>query len=118
MPRIGGAGRESCRVEIQRKDLTPSGPYNEIGGFQTIRQPWIEMSSRMGRERFADGGTESSISHIGRGSYFDWLGITAADRVFFEGRTFQIIAVKLDFANKRDAMIDLLETSENPADLG
>lgn len=103
------------QVTIQRATEARDPVTNEpVKTWATLRQAWVSIEPRRGQERFRDGSQESTVSHVIRGHYFDFEGVTAKDRILFGSRLFDIEAVMLDEDYHVDGMLAVLETDETP----
>ena len=115
---MANAGNLPCQVTIQRPSTARDPTYNSpIAGWSNVRTVWGSIVARSGRERFREqeGQVESVVTHVLLGDFLDWHDVKGGWRVIHEGRVFQVVAARLDFDRRREAMVDLEETDEHPS---
>ena len=113
------AGNYSCAVRLQRPKTDRDPVYNDfVAGWEDVRTVWVSIDTRFGSERFQKktGSIKSEVTHVLRGDFLDWADVKATWRVLYDGRVFQVQAVRLDNDRRREAMIDTVETDEDPSE--
>jgi SPP1 family predicted phage head-tail adaptor len=102
------AGLLRHRVELQSRTLTADGFGQPVETWATYATVSASVSPLRGRERFAAMQVAAETTHriVMRGR----SGIKAEDRVFYDGRVFDIRAI-MDM-DERGIMLELLCTEE------
>ena len=97
-------------VEIMAATVTRHASSNEeIKTWAKQGEAWVSIDPRRGRERFDVGSKLSETTHVVRGHYYDFVGVTTKMRIHHGSRVFEIVAIRLDEDYHVDAMIDCLE---------
>ena len=92
------AGKLRQRVEIQRRDKVPDGGGGWSVDWVKVASPWAWIKPMSGSEGLVAMQLQAQVSHDIIIRYRE--GVTAADRIFYKGRAFNIQSV-IDIEERR-----------------
>lgn len=101
------AGLLRHRVTIESPPTTQDSHGQVTGAWVPFVSCWASISPLAGRELIAARSVESGVSHVVRIRYRS--GITSGMRVNFDGRYFNIIAVRNLDERNRETVLDCEE---------
>lgn len=102
------AGERSCQVEIWGPGPNPDG--EPVAPLVIVKSVWARLiPNRSARETFEDGERLARVGYMARLDYLDGQGITAEMIVKFDGLTFGIVGVMIDFATRKTVDLELSE---------
>jgi head-tail adaptor len=101
-------GARSCYVEVwQPGDPTLTGEANPVPVL--FKSVWASLIPMRGREREMDRDRQAITVYHARLDYLDGVDIKATMQVRFEGFTFNILSVKIDFTTRKTVDLVLQE---------
>jgi len=103
------AGRLRHRVQIEADTPTRASDGGDVEAWSTVATVWAGIEPLSGREYFTAQQTQSQVTHKITVRYF--RGLTAAHRIKYGSRTFQIEGVRN--MGERNAKMELM-AKENP----
>lgn len=102
------AGERSCLIEIWGPGPNPDG--EPVAPPVLVKSVWARLIPERGsREPFESGERMARVGYNARLDYLDGLGITADMVVKFEGLSFGIVGVLIDYATRKTIDLELTE---------
>ena len=119
--------KRPCLILVQTYTEV-DGQYAPVKTWAEDRQVWVNIEPKRGIERHNSNETESIVTHVIRGDYYDLVGITPQMRVIYHpemsysgspsviddaSKVYQILAVIEDDNEHGDVMIQVEEEGRN-----